>query len=100
MAFAACLKGWFIAKQKVAITSSASLFEQIIKIVVTAVFLNVIFSETDDIGTLCKGIVMGVTVSEMCSFTYLFPKDGYDIEVDTHKMTADECAEKIVERMN
>lgn len=72
MAFAACLKGWFIAKQKVAITSSASLFEQIIKIVVTAVFLNVIFSETDDIGTLCKGIVMGVTVSEMCSFTYLF----------------------------
>ncbi len=72
MAFAACLKGWFIAKQKVTITSSASLFEQIIKISVIALFLNVIMSQTQDIGSLCTGIVLGVTVSEMCSFTYLF----------------------------
>lgn len=34
------------------------------------------------------------------SFTYLFPKDGYDIEVDTYKMTADECAEIIVCHIN
>ncbi|MBR4879636.1 MAG: chemotaxis protein, partial [Clostridia bacterium] len=34
------------------------------------------------------------------SFTYLFPKDGYDIEVDTHKITADECAEKIIHHLN
>ncbi len=71
MAIAACLKGWFIAKQKVTVTSSASLFEQVIKISVTALLLNVFLVDTDDIGSLCTGIVLGVTVSEMCSFTYL-----------------------------
>lgn len=72
MAFAACLKGWFIAKLKVTVTSSASLFEQIIKITVIALFLNVFLANSNDIGDLCTGIVMGVTISEMCSFTYLF----------------------------
>jgi len=71
MAVAACLKGWFIAKQKVTVTSSASLFEQIVKITVIALFLNVFMAQTQDIGALCTGIVMGVTISEMCSFTYL-----------------------------
>ncbi len=71
MAIAACLKGWFIAKQRVTVTSSASLFEQIVKISVIALFLNIIMSGSDDIGTLCAGIVTGVTVSEICSFTYL-----------------------------
>lgn len=72
MALAACLKGWFIAKQKVIITASASLFEQIIKFSVIALFLNVLLIGSTDIGDLCTGIVIGVTVSEMCSFTYLF----------------------------
>ncbi len=71
MALAACLKGWFIAKQKVSITSSASLFEQIIKITVISLFLNIFFAQSNDIGILCTGIVIGVTVSEMCSFLYL-----------------------------
>ncbi len=71
MALAACLKGWFIAKQRVTVTSSASLFEQIIKMSVIALFLNVIMSTAEDIGQLCAGIVIGVTVSEICSFTYL-----------------------------
>lgn len=71
MALAACLKGWFIAKQGVAITSSASLFEQIVKMSVIALFLNIILSSTNDIGRLCGGIVIGVTVSECCSFLYL-----------------------------
>lgn len=71
MALAACLKGWFIARQKVIITSSASLFEQIIKMIVTALLLNIVFAESGDIGVLCGGIVIAVTVSEMCSFTYL-----------------------------
>lgn len=71
MALAACFKGWFIARQKVTVTSSASLFEQIVKMTVIALFLNVIMASTDDIGMLCTGIVLGVTVSEMCSFTYL-----------------------------
>ena len=29
------------------------------------------------------------------SYTYLFPKDGYDLTVDTSVMTPDECAAKI-----
>ena len=72
MAFAACLKGWFIAKQKVTVTSSASLFEQVVKITVIALFLNVIMANTNDSASLCVGIVLGVTFSEMCSFCYLF----------------------------
>ncbi len=71
MAFAACLKGWFIAKQKAVITASASLFEQIVKMSVTALLLNVILVKSNDIGALCGGIVVAVTVSEICSFTYL-----------------------------
>ncbi len=72
MALAACLKGWFIAKRKVVITSSASLLEQIIKFTVIFVCLNVFLADSDNIGSLCTGIVVGVTLSEMCSFTYLF----------------------------
>lgn len=71
MAFAACLKGWFIAKERVIITASASLFEQIIKICVIALCLNIFLAQSNDIGHLCTGIVFGVTISEMCSFTYL-----------------------------
>lgn len=29
------------------------------------------------------------------SFTYLYPKDGYDLVLDTDRMTAEECAEAI-----
>ncbi len=29
------------------------------------------------------------------SYAYLFPKDGYDVTVDTHLMTASECATNI-----
>lgn len=71
MAVAACLKGWFIAKQRVTVTSSASLFEQIVKMTVIALFLNVVMASSDDIGVLCIGIVLGVTFSEICSFCYL-----------------------------
>lgn len=71
MALAACLKGWFLAKQRVAVTSSSSLFEQIVKISVIAVLLNLVMQGKNDIGELCTGIVLGVTLSEICSFTYL-----------------------------
>lgn len=72
MALAACLKGWFIAKQRVTVTSSASLFEQIVKISVIALLLNPAALNDSDIGALCGKIVIGVTVSEICSFCYLF----------------------------
>lgn len=33
--------------------------------------------------------------SAEASLQYLFPKSGYDLTVDTHRMTAEECAEEI-----
>ena len=79
MALAACLKGWFIARQRVVVTASASLFEQVVKFILTAWLLGLIMAKTNDVGALCGGIVIAVTVSEVCSFTYLllfrvFPK--------------------------
>ena len=35
--------------------------------------------------------------SAEASYTYLFPKDNYDITVDTHAMTPSECAQAIFE---
>ena len=33
------------------------------------------------------------------SYTYLFPKEGYDLTVDTHSMTALECANQIFDKL-
>ena len=33
------------------------------------------------------------------SYEYLFPKDGYDLTVDTYAMTAIECSVKIIEEL-
>ncbi|MBR5114329.1 MAG: AAA family ATPase [Oscillospiraceae bacterium] len=41
-------------------------------------------------GNRCPG-------SAEASDAYLFPKDGYDLTVDTHAMSAEECAERIFE---
>lgn len=38
--------------------------------------------------------------SAEASYTYLFPKEGYDITVDTHFMTMAECTNKITELLN
>ncbi|MBR3126279.1 MAG: hypothetical protein IKF42_12785 [Mogibacterium sp.] len=35
--------------------------------------------------------------SAEASDTFLFPKDGYDLRIDTHVMSAAECAERIFE---
>lgn len=72
MSLSACLKGWFISKRKVVITSSASLFEEIVKMAVIGVCIGVFMAGTNDIGVLCIGIVIGITCSETASFAYLF----------------------------
>ncbi len=41
-----------------------------------------------DRGDRCKG-------SAKASYEYLYPKDGYDVTVDTLNLTAEECAERI-----
>ena len=37
--------------------------------------------------------------SAEASYTYLFPKEGYDVTVDTHLMSALECAHKIFDKI-
>lgn len=37
--------------------------------------------------------------SAEASFTYLYPKDGYDLAVDTYRMTTQQCAEAIYKAM-
>ncbi len=71
MAIAACFKGWFIARRQVLRSSSASLFEQCVKFAVMVLFLNVLMASTNEIGMLCTGIVLGVTIGECSSFLYL-----------------------------
>ncbi len=36
--------------------------------------------------------------SAEASYTYLYPKDGYDLTVDTYFMTASECANRIFDK--
>lgn len=71
MAFSSCMKGYFIAKRQVIKTATASLLEQVVKITVMAVFLNIYMAQTNDIGKLCTGIVAGITLGEMSSYIYL-----------------------------
>lgn len=71
MALSSCMKGYFIAKRQVIKTATASLLEQIVKIAVMAVFLNIYMAQTNDIGKLCNGIVAGITLGEIFSYLYL-----------------------------
>ena len=37
--------------------------------------------------------------SAEASYEYLYPKDGYDLTVDTHQMTTEECALRIADAL-
>lgn len=71
MGLCSCFKGYFFARREVMKTASQSLFEQLVKIAVIALFLNVFMANTNDMGTLSVGIVIGVTLGEIFSFFYL-----------------------------
>ena len=71
MALSACLKGYFIATRRVYRPAFASLFEQIMKIAVTVFVFSTAMRTSTDIGVLCTGIVIGVTVGEILSYLFL-----------------------------
>ena len=54
--------------------------------------LETIRKREQERGNRCAG-------SAESSYIYLYPKEGYDITVDTGAMTAQECALKIIERL-
>lgn len=37
--------------------------------------------------------------SAEASYTYLYPQEGYDLTVDTHRMTTAQCAERILDAL-
>ena len=71
MALSACLKGYFIATRRVYRPAFASLFEQVMKISVTVFVFSTAMRTSTDIGVLCTGIVIGVTVGEILSYLFL-----------------------------
>ena len=54
--------------------------------------LEIIRKREQERGDRCLG-------SAEASYTHVFPKEGYDLTVDTHFMTLPECANKIFERI-
>ena len=54
--------------------------------------LEIIRKREQERGDRCPG-------SAEASYTYLFPKVGYDLTVDTHFMSISECANKILEEI-
>lgn len=54
--------------------------------------LDVLKEREKERGNRCPG-------SAEASLEYLFPKEGYDLTVETHLMSAGECAEKICEKL-
>ena len=76
MAFAACLKGWLFSLRKGVVTAAASLLEQAVKTAVTAVMLGFVFAGTNDLGDMCLGMALAITVSESASCAFLFIKSA------------------------
>ena len=72
IALSSCLKGYFLAIRRMWTNASAMLFEQVIKIAVIMLFIGVKFKYSNDIGSLCMGVVGGTTLGEAASYLYLF----------------------------
>ena len=54
--------------------------------------LPVLLAREQARGNRCRG-------SAEASYEYLFPKDGYDLTIDTHAMSTRECAQRIFEEL-
>ncbi|OOO00111.1 MAG: hypothetical protein ATN35_09015 [Epulopiscium sp. Nele67-Bin004] len=69
MTISACYKGYFYATKDIAKPASSEVFEQIIKLALTVLFLN--YFGTDDLEIACVAMSLAITVGEMLSFLYL-----------------------------
>lgn len=70
MTLSACFKGYFYAIKKVSKPASADVFEQIIKLILVVYFLQAMAPRGVDYA--CAAIGIGITLGEICSFTYMF----------------------------
>lgn len=71
MALSSCFKGYFMAKGRYVIPSSAQLFEDLCKIGLTVGVFTLFLGGTTDTGRLCAGLTAGLASGEIFSCCYV-----------------------------
>lgn len=69
MALSAVMRGYFMARREVAPNARAQVFEQIVRIAIVAVVLDMFIDK--GVGIACAAVVFGNTVSEALSWCYM-----------------------------
>ncbi|MEG2660235.1 MAG: oligosaccharide flippase family protein [Oscillospiraceae bacterium] len=70
MAISACLRGYFISRRSVVPNAKAQIFEQFVRIAFVAVLIDI--AVPIGISTACAAVTAGNTVSEICSWVYMW----------------------------
>lgn len=77
--FSSCLCGYFLASNKIMKIIISQILEQIVQIIVTFLFLNFGFCTSTNV--ICLSLILGMIISEICSFGYL----AYNYYIDYKK---------------
>ncbi|MBP3501871.1 MAG: polysaccharide biosynthesis C-terminal domain-containing protein [Clostridia bacterium] len=77
-----CLNGYFMATKKIGIVVVSQVLEVVIQIVIVFIFyaLNIFYSTE----TICFALILGLIISDICSFLYLIYKYFIDCKVYTN----------------
>ncbi len=70
MGISSCIRGYFIAHRRVAVQSTAQIFEQLVRI--GLIMLIIGWFAPFGIGYACAAVLIGDTVSEACACLYLY----------------------------
>ncbi|MEF9865138.1 MAG: oligosaccharide flippase family protein [Oscillospiraceae bacterium] len=70
MAISACLRGYFISRRSVVPNAKAQIFEQFVRITFVAVLIDI--AVPIGISAACAAVTAGNTVSEICSWVYMW----------------------------
>ncbi|MEG1103447.1 MAG: oligosaccharide flippase family protein [Oscillospiraceae bacterium] len=70
MAISACLRGYFISRRSVVPNAKAQIFEQFVRIAFVAVLIDI--AVPIGISVACAAVTAGNTVSEICSWVYMW----------------------------
>ncbi len=85
MSISNCLRGYFMARRRVAVSSSAQIFEQLVRIAIVMGLLGMFASK--GLVYACTAVMIGNTVSEMLSCLYMYigyRRDQRNIPDPTH----------------
>ncbi len=70
MGVSSCIRGYFVACRRVAVHSSAQIFEQLVRIALTMLIIGRFAPY--GIGYACAAVLIGDTVAEACSCLYMY----------------------------